>query len=314
MINAAMLCLLLLLSAVARPLCASERAESQLQRDIYVAAGETAREHLVVLGGVIRIDGTAQRDVIAIGGSVEINGTAAGNVVCIGASLSLGPSAHVQRDAICIGPKPLRAEGSRVDGQFVFIATPKELHEEILSSFPINPFDYKWSPLIIGLKLVVLFCWFLIGAVVTLAFPVQVRYAADEIKTHWLRFFLTGFIWILACIVVAVVFGLLCVILIGIPLLLLLIVFAVMIKVFGNVAVYYLLGTRVLKALKWGGTPDVTAVLAGLALLGLLSFMPVVGTIVWTAIGILGMGAALSTKFGTGQPWVSGTSRRSPAE
>lgn len=276
-----------------------------LQREIHIASGEEAREDLVAIGGHISVDGIARKTVAAIGGSLELNGTADGDVVGVGADVRLGPHAVVRGDLVCIGPKPLRAEGSRVMGEFVYIKTSEELGDWLIKAVSFDPLKQSWSPLVVGIRIIMLFTWFLIAAAVVLAFPVQIRHTASEIPAHFGRFAVVGFIWFLALIVMVVLLALLCLVLVGIPLLLLLSVFAVLIKVFGNVSIYYFCGTRILNALRWDANSDVLAVLAGLSLLGLVQFLPVIGWLIWTILGIIGMGATLATKFGTGQPWFS---------
>ena len=41
----------------------------------------------------------------------------------------------------------------------------------------------------------------------------------------------------------------------------------------------------------------------GLAVLGVLKFLPWVGVVVWTAATLVGIGATLITKFGRREPW-----------
>lgn len=299
------------IAAATDPAWAGGSSGSQpLQREIHIGINEEAREDLVAFGGHIRVDGTARRNILVIGGKLELNGTTAGDVVAVGADVSLGATAVIQGDMICIGPRPQRAEGSKVLGEFVYINTPSELSERMRHELTsLSPFHYNWTPLIVGFKLVALFTWFLISAVVVLAFPGQVKSTAAEIPQHFARFGLIGFLWFLSLVVTTIILALLCAILIGIPLLLLFIVFVILIKVFGNVSIYYAVGIRVLNALGWRGQSDVLAVLAGLALLGLVQFLPVIGWIIWTVLGLVGMGATLATKFGTGQPWLQRRAR-----
>jgi hypothetical protein len=41
----------------------------------------------------------------------------------------------------------------------------------------------------------------------------------------------------------------------------------------------------------------------GLLVMGAVKFLPYVGIWVWTAATLIGIGAALSTKFGRQEPW-----------
>ena len=46
------------------------------------------------------------------------------------------------------------------------------------------------------------------------------------------------------------------------------------------------------------------AVVLGLVLLGGVKMLPFLGTWVWTVASLVGIGAALSTKFGRREPWL----------
>ena len=274
-------------------------------RDIHIAVGEEATEDQVCIKGHIVIDGTARRNVLVIGGEVGLYGVVKGDVISVGALVKMGPKAVIDGDLVCFGSSLDRADGSQVLGETIYVNTPRELLDPLLSRLEWNPLEYRWSPLLVGAKVVMLFTWFLIGVVVIVAFPAQVKFTADEIPVHFVRFGLIGLLWLATLLLTALFLAFLALLLVGIPLLLLLIVFAIVIKIFGNVCIYYSVGTRLGSALGWRGAHEVLHMLLGLALLGFVQFVPIVGWVVWSLLGIVGMGAALATKFGTGQPWLS---------
>ncbi|MEW6367252.1 MAG: hypothetical protein AB1714_21690 [Acidobacteriota bacterium] len=280
-------------------------AQSPGSRDIHIAVGEEAREDQVCIKGRIIIDGTARRNVLAIGGEVGLYGVVKGDVISVGASVRMGPKAVIEGDLVCFGSSLDRAEGSQVLGETIYVNTPRELIDPLLSRLEWNPLAYRWSPLLVGAKVVMLCTWFLMGALVIVAFPVQVKFTADEIPVHFVRFGIIGLLWVATLLLTALFLAFLALLLVGIPLLLLLIVFAIVIKIFGNICIYYSVGSRLARALGWHRAHEVLHMLLGLALLGFIQFVPIVGWMVWSLLGIIGMGAALATKFGTGQPWLS---------
>ncbi len=67
-------------------------------------------------------------------------------------------------------------------------------------------------------------------------------------------------------------------------------------------AVFHALGTWVLGRLGRRWTP-LNAALVGLLILGVVKLIPYVGTWCWTVATFIGVGAALTTKFGRREPW-----------
>jgi hypothetical protein len=47
------------------------------------------------------------------------------------------------------------------------------------------------------------------------------------------------------------------------------------------------------------------AALAGLLALGVVKFLPWIGTVGWTLATLIGVGASLATKFGRDEPWLA---------
>jgi hypothetical protein len=66
-------------------------------RDYHLAAGATATEPVVVLGGSATIDGRAERDVVVIGGTLRAGPTAVigGDAVAVGGEAIIDPSAQI---------------------------------------------------------------------------------------------------------------------------------------------------------------------------------------------------------------------------
>jgi hypothetical protein len=69
-------------------------------RDYHLAAGATATEPVVVLGGSATIDGRAEQDVVVIGGTLRAGPTAVirGDAVAVGGDAIIDPSAQIAGD------------------------------------------------------------------------------------------------------------------------------------------------------------------------------------------------------------------------
>ena len=88
---------------------------------IKIQEGEVASD-LLALGGGIKVDGEVLGNAVAVGGSVKVEGRVTGDVVAVGRNVELGPNAEVLGDAISVGGKVVREEGSTVAGRVSEVA------------------------------------------------------------------------------------------------------------------------------------------------------------------------------------------------
>ena len=91
--------------------------------------------------------------------------------------------------------------------------------------------------------------------------------------------------------------------LVGVPLLVLLVVVALLFKLWGMTAVFHAFGLWLLRRVTSRRAAPLHAACAGLLALGVLKFFPWVGVVGWTAATLIGVGATVLTKFGRGGPW-----------
>ena len=155
-----------------------------------------------------------------------------------------------------------------------------------------------------------LFVW-LIGAVLlTIASPRDVRYSSIELRVSPLHCAVVGLVAFTSFILSAVLFSYLVPYVVGMPLLIALGVIAILTKIYGMIAVFHAIGTRIagartiqqLTQRRWL-RGDLALVVTGLVILGAVRLIPVVGPIIWGAASLLGIGVALATKFGRREPW-----------
>lgn len=155
-----------------------------------------------------------------------------------------------------------------------------------------------------------LFVW-LIGAIVlTLASPRDVRYSSAEVRLSPLHCAMVGLVALTSFVLTAVLFNDLVPYVVGMPLLIALGVFAILTKVYGMIAVFHAVGSMIagarsveqLTRRRWL-RGDLAMVVTGVAILGAIRLIPVVGQIVWAAASVFGVGVALATKFGRREPW-----------
>ncbi len=111
-------------------------------------------------------------------------------------------------------------------------------------------------------------------------------------------------------VLTAIIFSYLISLVVGIPLLVFLGAFAILTKLYGMVAVFHATGTLLVGAKSRDDIEqrrwlrgDMAMVTIGLLVIGLLRLIPFVGNVLWMACSLLGVGVALSTKFGRREPW-----------
>jgi hypothetical protein len=277
-------------------------AEVGIQKDIHVAAGET-QDKIFSLGGHVLIEGTVRDDVMVIGGSITISGEARQSVVGIGSRIIVKSTAVIGKDLAALGGTLEKEPGCTVGGDTIYLQTA-EIGDKIFKDGLFSGvFSMSLIPIIVAIKLVILFLWLMAAFLGVALFPKQLAFASGEMrKSFWPAF---G-IGLLATIVFSglVLFAaLLSIVLIGIPILLALVAAGFIIKVFGRLVIFYFLGDSLLRAFGSRKVSGLGAVLAGLFLFSFIGFIPIVGFLFGLVMNAAGWGIALRTKFGTRENW-----------
>lgn len=152
--------------------------------------------------------------------------------------------------------------------------------------------------------------WMLAAVALTLLSGREIRYSSLEMRASALHCFALGLVAVTSFALTAIVFSYLIPFHIGVPLLFALGVFAILTKIYGTVAVFHAVGTLVagsrtreqLARRHWL-RGDLAMVVVGVAVLGALRLIPIVGPIIWALASVFGIGTALATKFGRREPW-----------
>jgi hypothetical protein len=154
-----------------------------------------------------------------------------------------------------------------------------------------------------------LFVWAIVAIALTLISGREIRYSSMEIRTSPLHCLTLGLVAVTSFVLTAILFSYVLPPL-SVPLLVALAIFAMLTKIYGTIAVFHAIGTLVAGprtreqlALRRWLRGDLAMVVIGVLILGAIRLIPVVGTIVWAAASIFGVGVALATKFGRREPW-----------
>ncbi|HEX7542120.1 MAG TPA: hypothetical protein VF352_08320 [Anaerolineales bacterium] len=148
-----------------------------------------------------------------------------------------------------------------------------------------------------------------IGALVTLGIsgilalyvaPERVRRVADSFSGKYVRLALFGF----SIGVLVLVVGISSALTIGtFPLTILLIGALFVIGLMGLVALAYAMGRSLLRRAGWQHGSPIHALLLGLLIIVALIRIPVLGALLFLFFTSLGLGAMISSHFGSGEPW-----------
>ena len=292
------LLVLALLLGLGAPLHA--RQGITIQRNVTVLAAES-QDNIFTIGGnaVVEADGKVLQSVIAFGGTITIAGEVGKDVVGIGSRVVIKSTAVVKGDVVSIGGTLEKEPGCAIQGDTVVVAG-SEIGEKIFGgSFLKGIFSLSLIPFLLVLKLIAFFLWLMVALFGAGLFPKPVARAGEELRKS---FGLALAIGLLAHIVFAgmIIFAaLLSIILIGIPVLLALLAAGLAIKLFGRLVVFYFFGESILRAFGSRRITPMGAVLAGLGIVTLVGFLPVLGFLFGLVINMVGWGIAIRTKFGT---------------
>ncbi len=302
------LALLIALATLAGAGCFSVRSNEGgflMGGHIHIEDGDVAHDEIVMLGGSVQIDGEARSDIVVLGGTLQINGTA-NDVVCIGGSMRLGPDARIRGDVVNVGGSLSRSPGADIRGELVDVG--------------IAGFDMSWfggdlsfgrwwglSPWRVMTRTTQFVYWLLLAVLTVALVGDRVSSAAHSIQREPVRLGAIGIVGFFALLLLTVFFLVLCLLLIGIPFLLALLLGWWLAYIFGMVSVFQVIGDKVSSALGKPDASQVGLVLAGAAVLGILHFFPIIGWLLWTVGAFIGLGAVFATRFGTNRPWVGGS-------
>jgi hypothetical protein len=268
---------------------------------IVVLPGET-RDSVVSFGGDIDVQGKVRKSVLSFGGTITISGEVGEAVVGFGARIVLKETAVIRGDLVRLGGSLEKEPGAQVTGDTVNFRI-SELTSKIFGEGFKGIFSLSFWPVLLFFKVVNLVLWILLGLIVASIYPKQVAAAADQMrKAPWptLGIGIAAYFLFVTAVVIAAV---LCLVLIGIPILIGLALGGFLIKVFGRVAVFFLVGEALSHALGRGKVTPVGAALLGALVIGLVGFVPFLGFLIIGVLSIMGWGTAFRTKFGTMENW-----------
>jgi hypothetical protein len=271
-------------------------------------AGSIARQPIVAVGRDAVIEGEALAGVTAINGSVTVSGSVRGEVTVLGGNLTLAPGASIDGDALVLGGQLVAGRDARISGRAVAYPTVSRAWLTLLEGPSLGL--AASSPLVLGAKLGLVAAWLALTLLLFATAGRPIVRTAEEIRLEPLRCFAAGLVGLATIVLTALFFSALLPSLVAAPMLALVVLVALALKLWGMVAVFHGCGRALADLavrLRSGGRSirivQLHAAVLGLLVLGAIKLVPYLGLWAWTAATLVGMGAALRSKFGRFEPW-----------
>jgi len=273
-----------------------------------LSAGQTLEGDLVVIGGTATIEDGAivKGDIVVIGGSLRLDGQTTGSAVVIGGAASVGERGAVASDLITLGGNLQHETGARIGGDIITNLplppvevprvpappAPPTLAEPRVRS-DSGPLGAAAAVMLQALGLAAL------AMLLTAFLHPQLDRVAQAVVAQP---FMAGSIGLLVVFVAPIAILVLTITLILIPVALAAAILVVLAWLFGVVALGMVVGDRLTQAAHRSLEPVLSAGLGTLLLgivVGSAQHLPCVGWIAAVLVGLIGLGAAASTLFGT---------------
>ncbi|HEX8991225.1 MAG TPA: hypothetical protein VF784_06070 [Anaerolineales bacterium] len=277
-------------------------------QDFTLKSGDTLNGDLVVIGGQVSVEKSAavNGDIVVIGGSLQLDGKTSGNAVVIGGVAALGEVSSVAGDLVTIGGTLQRAQGSQVGGNVVTNLPPPSIRVPVTPQAEIPPIApspslrVNWGPfgtmagiLIQAIGLAAL------AMLLTLFLHPQLDRVAQAVTRQPM---VSGSIGLLTAVITPIAVIILVVTILLIPVALAAVVLLVLAWLFGIVAIGMEVGDRFTKSVHQSWEPVVSTgvgtFLLGLGI-GVVNLVPCIGFLAALIVGLIGLGAAIITRFGT---------------
>lgn len=272
-----------------------------LQKDIIVNEDEV-QQNVVSLGGEILIQGKVKESAISFGGSIIVEGEVGDVVLGFGSRILLKPTAVVKGDVVSLGGTLEKEPGSIIEGDSIYFKTSEEVGH-ILKQGLKGLFSLSFLPFFLIITAFKLFIWFILALTLAAVFPTQISFASYQIKKSFWPILGIGFLSIIIFTGLVILSALLSLILIGIPLLITLVIFGLVFKLFGRVILFHLFGQSISRALGSKNPTTVASVVVGFIIVSFIGLIPILGALFNFGLSIIGWGVIIRTKFGNVENW-----------
>lgn len=255
----------------------------KMKESARVGNGQVVDGSVVLLGGDAAIWGRVTEDVVVLGGSAVVTGTIVGDLIVIGPRAELGDSARIGGDLVTVGAAVERSPVAVVEGKTVTLHGLRVL-ASILSLGSLLALAMLW------IKLISVLGWLLLAGLGGLFLSRPLAESGARIGSRPIASALAGLLFWPA---VVLFFAALVVSIVGLPLTPLLGMAVALACVWGYLAAGQWIGERIVRSA--GGPVEARWLpcFAGVGLLQILRWAPVVGKALALAALVAGVGSTL---------------------
>jgi hypothetical protein len=248
---------------------------------VVIGPGEVLCGDLTSFGGTVEIEGEIRGNVTAFGGSVIIGGDVNGDIRLYGGNVVLRNGSQVHGNVDLYGGSEQREKNTLLVGSTID-------HTRHFWWFNgIGEFSFPLWPIL---------AWVALGMILIKLLPEHVMFVRTTAATKKRRSIIIGLLSVLLAPAVLVI---LIALILPIPLAIILVLGLVAAWALGTVAIGWIVGEHIIRAVAPQHNTRLMQVVVGLAALELLGSLPYIGWLISVGAGLLGLGAVLLSRFGT---------------
>jgi hypothetical protein len=255
---------------------------------LFPLSSANAKDRVRIGGDVVVEEGTEVKEAVAVGGSVTVHGKVRKSAVAVGGSIILGPNAVIGEDVVSIGGAVQQAQSSIIHGDVVELNIPG-VSSIIPLFFEDTSSSWFWT-----FKIVSLLGFLAFAVLLVAVLPKPFSLISDNVQHHIGKTILWGLLGLAVLIPLAIF---LAISVIGIPLIALEVFLVGIAFLAGYIAIAQLIGDRIAALMKRPALNVIWLTVMGLLALGLVGWVPFLGSLVKAAAIVLGFGGVLATIF-----------------
>jgi hypothetical protein len=217
---------------------------------------------------------------------LEVNELVDGDVVILGGDVILGPEAEVKGHVVAVFGEVRRDPAATVEGRVIVVRS--------LAGLQLAAGDEADPRLQSAIRLLTAGVWLLAATSIAFLFPGRIRFGVWLMPSIGMKILVLGvlvYITLFAALVALIGLGPK----LGVPLVAALAILFLVVRAIGFAVLGAALGGPLLRRLTSRPLPATVEVFCGLALILALRFLPLVGGVWWTGMGLVAVGAAVFT-------------------
>ncbi|MCP4658952.1 MAG: polymer-forming cytoskeletal protein, partial [bacterium] len=206
----------------------------------HLRQGAIARSRIVALGRDMVVEGEARQDAVVLNGTIRLAGRVGGDVIVIGGDALLRATARVDGDVFVLGGRLETAPGAAIRGRSIAYPDAAAIWLSLIEGPSMGLPAH--SAVVLGARLALLAFW---AFLVLLLFSIGRRElvsTSESIRLEPFRNFFLGLVGVAAMVLTALFFSAFSGMLLGVPLLILVVVVALVLRFWGMVALFHALG------------------------------------------------------------------------